>query len=114
MTSGGQTPEELETLLEDSFVLRDGAGLARLFERDGVLVRGSGEPVRREHIAGYVSYRGYLAAPLRVVQARDTALVVSASGLNVARRGRDRSWRYAIAFLDPAVSAPWATTRNGC
>jgi hypothetical protein len=113
MTAGGQTPEELETLLEDAFVVRDPAGLARLFEKGGVLVPGHGLPAARgrdeiAHVAGQLwenVYAAqlwetvYLAAPRHVVQARDTALVVGADGVNVARRGRDRYWRYAIAFL---------------
>jgi hypothetical protein len=104
MTAGGQTPEELETLLEDAFVVRDPAGLARLFEKGGVLVPGHGLPAARgrdeiAHVAGQLWETVYLAAPRHVVQARDTALVVGADGVNVARRGRDRYWRYAIAFL---------------
>jgi hypothetical protein len=32
MTAGGQTPEELETLLEDALLMHDAAALAQLFE----------------------------------------------------------------------------------
>lgn len=104
MTAGGQTPEELETLLEDAFVVRDPSALARLFEKDGVLVPGHGLPAARgrdeiAHLAAQLWEDVYLAAPQHVVQARDTALVIGAGGLNVARRRRDRTWRYAIAFL---------------
>jgi hypothetical protein len=40
------------------------------------------------------------------VQARDLALVVADRGINVARRGSDGAWRYAIAFLslDDAIT----------
>ena len=35
----------------------------------------------------------------RVVQARDTALVLGDSAINVVRRGSDGAWRYTIALL---------------
>ena len=40
MRSGAQTPEELETLLEDTFVVRDRQALAALFEDGAVLGAG--------------------------------------------------------------------------
>jgi hypothetical protein len=43
--------------------------------------------------------RTYVAEPRRVVQARDTALVLADGALNVLRRGSDGAWRYAIALL---------------
>ena len=43
--------------------------------------------------------RTYVAEPCRVVQARDTALVVADRAINVACRGSDGAWRYAIALL---------------
>jgi hypothetical protein len=46
------------------------------------------------------SQRLYLADPRRVLQARDTALVVAGRALNVARRTDNGSWRYAISLLD--------------
>jgi len=42
----------------------------------------------------------YVSAPRRVLQPRDTALVVSAAAIHVARRERDRTWRVAISLLD--------------
>jgi hypothetical protein len=42
----------------------------------------------------------YLADPRRIVQARDTALVVGGFGINVVHRRRDGSWRYAISLLE--------------
>jgi hypothetical protein len=41
----------------------------------------------------------YFAAQPRVLQAGDTALVLTAEGISVARRHDDRAWRYAIALL---------------
>jgi ketosteroid isomerase-like protein len=106
MRPGGHTPEELETLFEDAFVIRDRDALALLFEDDAVLVTdAAAEEARGEDIAGMVAAMWnrdvtYLADPQRVLQARDTALVLAATGVNVVRRGADRRWRYAISLLD--------------
>ena len=43
--------------------------------------------------------RPYLADPRRVLQVRDTALVLAGSAINVVRRA-DGSWRCAISLLD--------------
>jgi hypothetical protein len=106
MTAGGQTPEELETLLEDALLMRDAEALAQLFQDASVLVaghrpqqiHGPGDIVQsawllRQH------QRGYLASPRRVFQARDTALLLGDGVINVARRGPDRSWKYVICVL---------------
>jgi hypothetical protein len=104
MTAGGQTPEELETLLEDALPMRDAAALAQLFEDASVLVPG----YRPQQIRGPVQIaraarllwqqqRGYLADPRRIFQARDTALLLGDGVINVARRGPDGTWRYAIS-----------------
>jgi len=105
MTAGGQTPEELETLLEDALLMRDAAALAQLFEDAGVLVTSHGQPIRgpgqiaRAARLLWQQQRGYLAGPRRVFQARDTALLLGDGVINVARRGTDGSWRYAICVL---------------
>ena len=44
MTVGGQTPKELETLLEDALFMRDAAALGPLFEDASVLVVGHRPP----------------------------------------------------------------------
>jgi len=105
MTPRARTPEELDALLEDAFVVRDRRALAALFESDALLVdaaagqaRGAGE------IASWATEtwkRGvtYVAAEPRVLQAGDTALVLTPEGIAVARRHDDRAWRYAIALL---------------
>lgn len=41
----------------------------------------------------------YVADPRCVMQARDIALVVSDHGVNVAQRGHDGAWRFAIVHL---------------
>ena len=106
METGARTPEELETLLEDSFVLRDYQALAQLFHPAAVLVTGGGLPEARgrRQIAQVAtqlwdSRRLYLADPRRVLQVRDTALVLAGRAINVVRRD-EGSWRYAISLLD--------------
>jgi hypothetical protein len=104
MRQGARTPEELETLLEDAFVIRDREVLAELFEDGAVLGDGSREARGGDEIARLASEmwehdRMYLAEPRRVLQARSTGLIVAKRGINVVRRGSDRGWRYAIALL---------------
>lgn len=106
MRAGARTPEELETLFEDVFVTRDRQTLAQLFEEGALLVAGDGaQEARGEaeivHLATamWERDRTYLADPRRVLQARDTALVVAQTGIHVMRRGGDRAWRYAISLL---------------
>jgi hypothetical protein len=104
MRPGARTPEELETLLEDAFVIRDREALGQLFEDGAVLVaddggweaRGGDEIAAREM---WAHDRTYLADPRRVLQARTTGLVLTRRGINVVRRGSDGAWRYAIALL---------------
>jgi hypothetical protein len=107
MTTGARTPEELETLLEDAFVLHDPQALAELFQPGAMLVAGGGLPEARgrrqiARVAAQLwdAQRLYLADPQQVLQARDTALVVSGRATNVVRRTDYGSWRYAISLLD--------------
>jgi len=107
MRPGARTPEELETLLEDAFVIRDRAAVADLFEDGAVLVTAGapgeargGEAIARIAAAMWAGDVTYLADPQRVLQARDTALVVGSRGVSVVRRGADGAWRFAIALLD--------------
>jgi hypothetical protein len=107
MGAGARTPEELETLLEDAFVLRDNQALAQLFQPGAMLVVGGDLPEARgrRQIARVAAQlwdaeRLYLADPQRILQARDTALVVAGRAINVARRTDNGSWRYAISLLD--------------
>ena len=106
MNPGARTPEELDALLEDAFVLCDPGALASLFEARALLVagEGAGEVRGSEEIAllAPVLCSGdftYLAGPQRVVQAHDIALVVAMHGTSVVRRGPDGAWRYAISLL---------------
>ena len=106
MGAGARTPEELETLLEDAFVVHDPQALAQLFQPSAMLVTDRLPEARgRRRIAQvaaqlWESERSYLADPRRVLQVRDTALVLAGRATNVVRRGDDGSWRYAISLLD--------------
>jgi hypothetical protein len=111
MNPGARTPEELDTLLEDAFVLHDRGGLASLFEARALLVAGGlmGEVRGSEEIALSASALWsreftYVADPRRVVQAHDLALVLATQGTSVVRRGADGAWRYAISLL--AIDQP--------
>jgi hypothetical protein len=102
VSAGARTPEELEMLLEDALVVRDRGALAELFGDGAVLAMGDGgaarggEEIARRALAAWEGERAYVADPRWVVQARDVALVVTDHGVNVAQRGRDGSWRFAI------------------
>jgi hypothetical protein len=105
MSAGARTPEELETLLEDAFVVRDAQATASLFAADAVLAaRLDGREARGPaigHLLGDVQQSGlvYVAEPRRILRAADTALIVAERAISVARRAGTR-WRYAIALLD--------------
>jgi hypothetical protein len=104
--AGARTPEELETLLEDAFVLHDHEALEQLFESEAVL-HTTGSPTQicgREQIKRFVTrtwdHRStYLADPQMVLQAQGTALMVSGRAISVVHRGENGMWRYAIVFL---------------
>jgi hypothetical protein len=107
MQSGAQTPEELETLLEDAFVMHDARVLAQLFDHQAVLgdgqapaARGRSEIVRAAETL-WAREQTYLAAPLRVLQTRSMALITGPCGASVARRSGRGAWRYSIALLQP-------------
>ncbi len=111
-TPAGGTPEELESLMEDAVVLRDAAALSGLFEPGGVLVAGAVCELRgRGAIAKAVETTtalggGYLAHPRRLYQSGDLVLLLGNGVINVARRGADRTWRFAISLIDPELRAP--------
>ncbi len=102
VAGGARTPEELETLFEDTLLIRDGAALVPLFEEAAVLISGDARPARgseeiaRLALATWGDAHPYLADPWRVIQARDIALIVARQGVNVARRDLNGAWRYAI------------------
>jgi hypothetical protein len=114
MRPGAQSPEELESLLEDAFLTRDAEAISEMFEEGAVLIAGVRQQEARGggaigHLARslWEGDQTYVAEPRRVVQARGTALVLGGGGVSVVRRGRDGDWRYAIALL-----APDHTTRD--
>lgn len=106
VTEGARTPEELEALFEDAFVLRDPGAVAPLFEARALLVaRGvTGETRGSRAIAQSASALwsrdlAYVADPRRVIQAHDLALVLATQATSVVRRGGDGGWRYVISLL---------------
>jgi hypothetical protein len=105
MGGGARTPDDLETLLEDAFVLRNGKAIAELLEDGAVFVADGTREARGgpeiEHLVTEMWRRNrtYLAEPRRIVQAGNTALIMTERGANVVRRGTDGAWRYAIALL---------------
>ncbi len=119
MRPGARTPEELETLFEDAVTVRDRDAIAELFEDGAVLVmadvareaRGAGEIARVAE--RWPHDLAYLADPWRVLQARDTALVVAQHAINVVRRGEEGTWRYAISLLRCDDREPGQQTRTG-
>jgi hypothetical protein len=106
MLAGARTPEELDSLLEDAFVLRDRAVFGALFEEGAVLAEGrgleahGGEAIGRALVELWARGRTYVACPRRVLRSRDTALVVADAGIHVLRRGGDGAWRAAISLLE--------------
>ena len=104
MAPGARTPEELETLFEDAFVTRDADALTTLFENDAVAVLDGVEARGRAEIGRFAATawhdeRTYVANTRRVLQARETALLMAERTIGVARRGSDGAWRFAIALL---------------
>jgi hypothetical protein len=107
MGSVVSTPEELETLLEDAFVVRDALAVAELFEPDALLAAvGATHPARglpaiAELAAGlWERDRIHIAQPRTILQTRSAALVVAPRAISALHRGPD-GWRYAISLLSP-------------
>jgi hypothetical protein len=107
MSAGGYSPEELEALIEDAFVLRDGMAFASLFEDGGVLLTGGACELRgREAIAQsvgsvWLSLDVYFTSSHRCLSNRDSALLTGDGVIAVARRCADRYWRLALVATEP-------------
>ena len=105
MTAGARTPEELDALLEDAFVVNDREAPDVLFVDGAVLTHAGGPEARGGEAIGQVLTdlwsRGctYVARPGRVVRVRDMALLVSGTATHVLRRDRDGTWRAVISLL---------------
>jgi hypothetical protein len=106
MTTGARTPDELDTLLEDAFVLRDASASRTLFDDDAVLGEAAGPEAHGGAAIGRALAKlwtgdcTYVARTKRVLRTRDTALIVADAGIHVVRRGHDGTWRAAISLLD--------------
>jgi hypothetical protein len=92
-------------LFEDALLIRDSDALEKLLEPGAVLVRDVGSPTRdgqeivRRVLTMECDGNSYVADPQQIVQSHGIALIVTRSGVNVASRGRDGAWRYAIILL---------------
>jgi hypothetical protein len=116
MNTGARTPEELETLLEDAFVIRDHGAIAGLFEHDAVLSDGEAVLARGRPMivqatrAMWAREQPYLAAPAQVLQIHRTALIAGPFATSVAHRTRDGAWRYTITLLHDQPHTDRSTT----
>ena len=105
MRCGAHTPEELETLFEDTLVLRDEQALAGLFEDGALLFTGDGrlaygvEDVAQLALTIWKGEHSYVADPKQILLACNIALIVLERGINVAHRGSNGIWRYMIVHL---------------
>ena len=111
MTAGALTPEELDTLLEDAFVVCDAAAVPELFEAHALVAAGDAASARGGGIAALVAGLWaddvtYIPGPRRVLQVNDTALIVTERAISVAHRNADARWRYTIALLDTNPKEP--------
>jgi len=106
MTAGARTPEELDTLLEDGFVLRDRTMFDALFDDGAVLMEAGGLEARGGKAIGralaerWARDCNYVARPRCVLRARGTALVVADAGIHVLHRSGAGVWRASISLLD--------------
>ena len=105
MTRGAASPEELETLLEDAFLIHDQQALNELFAGHAVLSFADNrlDAHGRSDIAHRIAAiwdqgGGYLSHAPRVVQTGPTALVLAGPAVHVVRRSGG-GWRYLISWL---------------
>ncbi len=104
MRVSARSPEDLEMLLEDAFVLRDKHALADLFETGAVVAAANGEHQVAE-LGDAIWELGYCSDPWRIIQSGATALIVGTGTINVLHRGTDGSWRYVICLFDSQTKA---------
>lgn len=117
-TAGAKSPEELDSLFEDAFALRDGEAVGALFDPDGLVAPDAKAEVRgreqiRELVAGiWADDPAYTSEKARTLVAGDIALVIhdwklatadgaeGARSADVLRRDANGDWRYVIALFD--------------
>jgi len=105
VTHGAASPEELETLLEDAFLIHDQQALNELFAGHAVLSSADGGPdargrpdIARRIGAIWDEGGGYLSHGPRVVQAGPTALILAGPAVHVVCRSGG-GWQYLISWL---------------
>lgn len=105
MKAVARTPEELETMFEDALLIGDEEALAELFDHEATLVIDGerqarhGEEIVRLALMTWQGNHMYIAGSGYVAQVGDIALILVEGGINVARRGREGVWRYAIVLV---------------
>ncbi len=104
MAVHGWSPEDLEMLLEDAFVLRDAAALADLFE-PGAVVASVESQQRVSDIGDEIWKLGFWSEPRLVVENGHTAVVIGSRAINVMHGSEGGSWRYAICVFDTREDA---------
>lgn len=110
MPAQARTPEELDVLLEDAFLVRDGEAIGALFEPAAVVAH-RGRSARGADVAPFIaglwrSGVAYTAEPPVVLQSRETALVVAERAISVVRRDGAAGWRYTITAIDMEAARP--------
>jgi len=108
VTRGAASPEELETLLEDAFLIHDQQALPDLFAGHAVLSAADGRldargrpDIARRIGAIWDQGGGYLPHAPRIVQTGPTALVLAGPAVHVVSR-TGGTWQYLISWLGPA------------
>jgi hypothetical protein len=110
MQAWANTPEELESLLEDGFIQRDTRAIARLFRPNGLLLvddfstgdvarlSAGSEQIRQTAVTLCRKNFVYLAETRWIWQVGGIALLMGACAVNVAQRDQG-GWRYLISHL---------------
>ncbi len=96
------SPEELETLLEDAVLLRDGAAVEALFEHGDVLVAEVARVSRGAEGSELLSRQGYVASPRSVRVGYCAAVIAGEHTVTVSCRGPDQGWRLLAVIVAPA------------
>ena len=89
MTAGARTPEELDALLEDAFVLRDREAFRLLFAEDALLAEAGGLEARGEDAIG-CALDGFCAADRLYVARPGRVLPGAGDGAGRLRLGHPR------------------------
>ncbi len=104
-STGGHTPEALETLSRTELLARDITAVSERFLSHrrwrSDLVEVEAGPASPERLSALADARSqcFVADPQLVLHSRRTALMLGVDSLSVARRDRHSRWHYAICLL---------------